>query len=109
MFKYALYALTAITLSFPAFAVDSLDEAKTQGLVGETPKGYLSPVSNAPTPDVRLLINDINAKRRAEYGKIAAARSQTLSVVEQLAGKKLTERTPAGQYVQNDAGQWVKK
>jgi uncharacterized protein YdbL (DUF1318 family) len=39
-----------------------LDSAKSQGLVGETPNGYLEAVKSA-TPEVNTLIKNVNSQR----------------------------------------------
>lgn len=102
--------IKALTLGFliaatSAFALE-LDAAKAQGLVGETVNGYLGAVQS--TPDANTLVKDINAKRKAEYERIARQNGINLSDVEALAGKKAIEKTPAGQFV-NVTGTWVKK
>ncbi|KAF1068111.1 MAG: hypothetical protein GAK45_01465 [Pseudomonas citronellolis] len=105
-------ALLALCVSLPALAMSleqamsALGGAKSQGLVGEQPNGYLGVVSNSgQAADIAA---QINAARRAEYQKVAAGNGATLADVEALAGKKAIERTPAGQYVQAN-GQWVRK
>ena len=99
-----------LVLLFPAtaFAI-SLDAAKGQGLVGETPSGYLKAVDGNPSGEVQALVQDINQKRRAEYSRIAGKNGTSVSAVEALAGKKAIESTKPGLYVQNAAGAWVKK
>jgi len=89
----------------PAIALD-LQTAKAQGLVGETATGYLAPVKS--TPEVKKLVNDINAKRKQHYQQIAQRNKAQLNAVEQLAGKKAIEKTPPGQFV-NINGSWQKK
>lgn len=84
-----------------------LRDAKEQGLVGETPSGYLEAVGIA-TQEVSDLLKNINLQRREEYQRIATKNNISLSDVEALAGKKAIEKTPPGQYVKID-GQWVKK
>jgi len=81
-----LFALTLFAL--PASALD-LSQAKAQGLVKETVSGYL--VAVKPSDDVNALVSKINAGRKAEYKRIANKRGTPLSVVEQLAGQKLTK------------------
>lgn len=90
----------------PAWAID-LEQAKDQGLVGETESGYLEPVV-AATPEIRDLVDTINQKRRAEYRRIASSNDIDLATVEALAGKKAIEKTPSGQYVKV-RGAWRKK
>ena len=92
-------------LSMPANALN-LAQAKAQGLVGETPSGYLAVVkSNAAAS---ALVKDINAKRKAAYQNIARKNGQPLSTVEKLAGQKAIYNTPPGQYVKI-GGSWKKK
>lgn len=94
-----------LVLSAAAFALE-LPAAKSQGLVGEQPSGYLGIVSKA-TPDVQALVNDINQKRKAAYQGIAQRNGTDITAVEQLAGKKAIEQTPAGQFVKLPSGEWV--
>lgn len=84
-----------------------LDDAKARGLVGEQPDGYLGVVQD--TAEVRTLVTDINAKRRAEYQRIATANNVGLADVEKLAGGKAIEKTAAGNYVRGADGAWRKK
>ena len=95
-----------ILFAAPAQALD-LHSAKAQGLVGETATGYLAPVQGGDGA-VQALVNDINAKRKAHYEGIAASNNTPLQNVEQLAGKKAMEKTPAGQFI-NDGSGWKKK
>lgn len=105
-----LVALTlALGLSSAAFAMD-LDSAKAQGLIGEQQNGYVGLVTTSPSSDLKNLVDDINARRRAAYEKVAAQTAGAkLSDVEKLAAAKLIARTPSGQVVQDADGKWVKK
>jgi uncharacterized protein len=97
--------LTAICFSFSAWAL-SLDEAKSQGLVGESSSGYLGlVVENA---DAKNVIDEINSKRKTQYIKLAEKNGLTLSQVEALAAKKAIEKTQNGHYVESN-GQWLMK
>lgn len=105
--KHALLLIAACAvMATPAFALD-LGQAKAQGLVGETPNGYLAAVK-PPSPAVQQLINSINAQRKARYQDIAKKTGSPLNFVEQQTGKKVIDQTPPGQYVQI-GGKWVKK
>ncbi len=103
--RLALFISLLLT-SASVFAM-TLHEAKVAGLVGETPGGYLAAVGD-PSPDVRRLMEDINAKRRAEYRAISIRTGVDLQAVEVLAGEKAINKTPAGQYIRLD-GEWQKK
>jgi len=100
------FIFSLIILIGTAHALD-LRSAKTQGLVGETATGYLAPV-NTTDQAVQDLIADINSKRKAHYKGIAKNNKTPLQTVEQLAGNKAMEKTPAGQYI-NDGSGWQKK
>lgn len=101
----ATLLLTLFVIASPALALN-LKQAKNQGLVGETLTGYLAPVKNSP--EVEQLVKDINAKRKETYKKIAAKNGISLAAVEQLAGKRNIEKTPAGQFIDLGKG-WQRK
>ena len=97
--------VSAVCMSFSAWAI-SLDDAKNQGLVGEDSSGYLGlVVQNA---EAKAVVNDINAKRKAQYLKLAKKNNLSLSQVEALAAAKTIEKTQSGHYVEVN-GNWVKK
>jgi len=101
-----LASLCLVLGALPAFALE-LQDAKDQGLVGETPSGYLEAV-NTPTAEVRELVDSINAKRKQHYQKIANGNNTSLSAVEKLAGEKAIEKSKAGHYIKQ-GGQWKQK
>ena len=103
-----IFMLAGLGWSAPSWAI-SLQDAKSQGLVGEQPNGYLGLVKANASADVKAMMNDINAQRKQEYQRIAKSNNTKLDVVEALAGKKAIERTPSGQYVKLPSGQWAKK
>jgi uncharacterized protein YdbL (DUF1318 family) len=106
--KKILVLLTACLLLImqPAFALD-LQQAKDQGLVGETTTGYLEAVKS-PSAEVKALIQSINAQRKAKFQEIATSNKTSLETVEKLAGKKAIEKSDAGAYIKID-GSWQKK
>ncbi len=98
--------LIAACLSFSALALD-LKDAKSDGWVGEQFDGYLGVVKTSP--EVVALVDEINAKRRQAYQRIAQKNNLSLEQVALLAGEKAIEKTPAGQYVRGKEGSWQKK
>ncbi|WP_211183685.1 YdbL family protein [Pseudoalteromonas arctica] len=97
--------LSAVCLSFSAWAI-SLDDAKDQGLVGEDSFGYLGlVVQNA---EAKAVVDEINAKRKAQYLKLAKKNNLSLAQVEALAAAKTIEKTQSGHFVEVN-GEWVKK
>lgn len=104
--------ILAIGMSLPALAM-GLDEAKQklesvkqQGLVGETPTGYLDVVR--ADGQARAVVEAINSARRDEYTRIAEKHDIPVTQVETVAGQKAIDKTPSGQFVLIE-GQWVKK
>ena len=92
-----------------AFA-DSLDDARAAGLVGERPDGYVDYVTPNPTPDLRKLVDSINAQRRKVYEQLAGEKGVPAEEVGALAAEKtISPRLKPGWYYLNSSGQWVKK
>ena len=102
----------ALAIAIPALAMgleeakQKLDTAKQQGLVGETPTGYLDVVR--AEGNAREVADAINNARREEYTRIAEKHNIPVTQVETVAGKKAIEKTPAGQFVLV-GGRWIKK
>jgi uncharacterized protein YdbL (DUF1318 family) len=103
----AVAIASALLLVAPAGA-DSLDDAKSAGQVGEQSDGYLGLVPGAPA-SARALVDRINAERAEKYAEIAKKRDTTPAAVAALAGKKLIERTPSGQWYRDPSGQWKQR
>lgn len=101
-----LIAILSLIISLPAFALD-LDDAKSQGLVGEKINGYIGLIKESD--EVKTLIDEVNAKRKAAYAKVAAKNNLPIKDVEMLAGKKLIEKAQPGEIVETQTGKWVKK
>lgn len=101
-----LIAAAVTMLAAPAFALD-LQTARTQGLVGETLTGYVAVVKS--TPEAEALAAEINAKRRAEYARIAAANGQSADVVGKLASEQIINGLPSGSYYKDAGGAWKKR
>jgi len=104
--KFLAATALLLTLAVPALGLD-LDEARTQGLLGEQADGYVGIVASS-TPELEKLAADINGKRKAHYADIAARNGTPIEAVAALAGKKLVEGAPAGQFVKTNGG-WMKK
>ncbi|ROQ37795.1 hypothetical protein EDB94_3991 [Marinobacter sp. 3-2] len=107
---FALVLAFGISVSVLAMGLDEakqkLDSVKQQGLVGETPTGYLEVVR--AEGQAKEVVEAINSARRDEYKRIAEKHNIPVTQVETVAGKKAIEKTPSGQYVQM-GGKWVKK
>ena len=100
--------LGVLWLPLPSWGL-TLEEAKTQGVVGEQPNGYLGVVQPGASTEVQALVNDVNQKRRQMYEDIARRNSTKLEAVEMLAGKTAIDNTRPWNFVRSPSGQWVKK
>ena len=59
-----------MTLVSVAHAI-TLQEAKSEGFVGEQRDGYVGIVNNSASAEIRTLLNDVNSQRRQRYQQIA--------------------------------------
>ncbi len=108
MIKWLRIAIfTSLFCSFSLLAL-TLDEAKTNGLVGETLSGYLA-VVQANNSEATKLVADINVQRTVKYSEIAQKNNLKTKDVASIAGQKLVTRASAGEYVRGINGQWMKK
>lgn len=101
-----LFAASLLIISQAASAID-LQTAKSQGLVGETPSGYLEAVKK-PSAEVKTLITTVNSKRKAKYQEIASRNKTDIKAVEKLAGEKAMQKSKPGSYIKQ-GGSWKKK
>jgi len=105
----ALWFSILLFLGAQAANAATLDDAKAAGQIGESVDGYVHLVDpNAPA-DVKALVTDVNNQRKEKYAGIAVTRGASVEDVAALAGAKLVERAPAGQYVMDSSGAWRKK
>ena len=98
----------ALLLIVQPAAASPLDDAKRAGSVGEQADGFLGQVPGAPA-SARELVERVNSERAARYREIAKKNGTTPTAVGVLAGQKLIERAPAGQWVRGQDGKWKQK
>lgn len=100
--------LLLLAFSSAVFAAD-LKTAKAEGWIGEQQDGYLGLVkANAPA-DVKALVTEVNGQRKAHFAQIAAKTNVSLTQAAQVFAKEAAERTEPGNYIQDSAGNWVRK
>lgn len=104
--KHFVFALLAALLASPALALD-LQDARASGKVGETTKGYVAAIDGSA--DVKALVAEVNAKRKAEYARISKENGQPVDVVATLAAKQIIEGLPSGASYQDASGSWKKR
>jgi uncharacterized protein len=101
--------LTAGQPASRSHAQEGLDTAKSQGIVGERPDGLVGAVSDTVEPRIRDLIEKVNAERLQRYREIARSNGTSVGDVQALAGRRLIDRTPKGQFVMTAQRRWVRK
>ncbi|MCL1067952.1 YdbL family protein [Shewanella olleyana] len=105
--KLAIIALlTGLLVSVNAYAL-TLQQAKSQGLVGEQTNGYLGLVVN--NTEAKQLMTEVNAKRKQHYQKIAKKNKLSTSDVANRAAKKAIAAADKNHFIQNSAGKWQQK
>ena len=104
-------AVLALALMLPLAAhADPLTDARAAGLVGERPDGYVDVVTPNPTPEIRNLVDQINAQRRKVYQQLAGEKGVPVEEVAALAAEKtISQKLQPGWYYMNSSGQWVQK
>ncbi|EBY0153612.1 DUF1318 domain-containing protein [Salmonella enterica subsp. enterica serovar Agama] len=107
MKKYLMLWVLTLSLLTPSVWALTLDEARTQGRVGETLNGYLVALKN--DAETQKLVLDINHARRASYQLLADSNHLPVDEVAKMAGQKLVERARPGEYVQGINGKWMRK
>ncbi len=98
--------LTLLLASMGVSAL-TLDEARSQGRVGETLSGYLATIT--ADPQSQALVDRINQERRQSYSALAKSHNVPVEEVAKLAGQKLVSRAAPGEYVRGINGRWMKK
>jgi uncharacterized protein YdbL (DUF1318 family) len=107
VFRNIVAALFLVLAFQGAWAID-LHAAKEQGLVGEANTGYLAAVG-APSTEVKALIDEVNAKRKAEFERTAKKTGATLEQVRVRFYELAVQRTEPGHYYQDAGGNWKQK
>jgi len=102
----------ALLISMMAMSVavaSPLAQPKADGLIGEQANGYIGLVQQNVSADIKRLVNDVNAKRKAGYQRIAKKQGTSLAEVERVGGNTAIEKTLRGNYIRDGSGTWRKK
>ena len=102
----------ALLISMIAVSVavaSPLTQPKADGLIGEQANGYIGLVKQNVPADIKKLVNDVNAKRRAGYQKIAKKQGTSLADVERVGGNTAIDKTVRGNYIRDASGTWRRK
>lgn len=101
-----MIAVAVSLIAAPSFALE-LQDARAQGVVGETRAGYIAKIGGGA--DVAQLVADVNLKRRGEYERISADKHEPVDVVGKLAYGQIVANLPQGAKYQDGNGKWATK
>ncbi len=87
-------------------AARELLSAKAAGRIGETSRGYVAAV---PGHSVTNVVERVNQRRRAEYGKLATKHLAPQSDVEVIAGARRLRQVAPGEMYQDPLGTWRRR
>jgi uncharacterized protein YdbL (DUF1318 family) len=107
--RFFLTLLVGLLTVSIAAAESPLTQPKADGLIGEQADGYLGLVAQNVPADIKNLVNEVNAQRKAGYQQIAAKQGTSLSEVEKVGGMTAIEKTLRGNYIRDTNGTWHKK
>lgn len=107
--RWLLAAAAAWLLATAAWGASELNAAREAGTVGERRDGYIGLVVKNPTAEQQALVEEVNARRRAHYIKIAKKTGATLQEAAVLAAERLFRDAKSGHYVQAADDGWVRK
>jgi len=107
MKKRVICALLALSLVSGIAQALTLDEARSQGRVGETLNGYLAPLRQ--DQETLALVERINKARTESYQQLADRNNIPVDDVANMAGQKLVARAKPGEYVRGINGKWLRK
>lgn len=107
MKKRLISALLALSLVSGIAQALTLDEARSQGRVGETLNGYIAPLRE--DKETLALVERINKARTESYQQLADRNNIPVDDVANMAGQKLVARAKPGEYVRGINGKWLRK
>ncbi|HVY90868.1 MAG TPA: YdbL family protein [Hyphomonadaceae bacterium] len=107
----AFAAMFAAASLMTAYAADPvIEQAKAQGVIGESYTGYLEVVdAGKASADLKRHVDEVNAGRLQAYTDIAKKNGQTPQVVGNLMAQKQFERASTGELVKPEGQAWTKK
>lgn len=87
-----------------------IDQAKSQGVVGEQADGYVGFRTASSDPALRAAVDATNAGRRQAYARSASEAGTTADVAgARMFEGQLLPRISSGQWYRNAQGQWVQR
>lgn len=103
---YGALAMIGVGLSAPAANAADLDSYRAEGAIGERNDGLAEALSS--NPEVKALVEKVNAQRKTIYAQRAAQQGVTPDAVGQIYAAEIAEKAPKGTPLKLN-GNWQKK
>ncbi len=87
----------------------ALNAYRTAGVIAERFDGYVEVRAADAPSDVRKLVDEVNAKRRALYSQRARESDVSVEQVGKLFATKIVDTAPPGTYFLQPGGDYVRK
>ena len=97
--------LLFLTLNSGPAQAQSLSDLRASGAIGERFDGF----AEARESGARSVADTVNAKRRAEYAKVAASKGISVDQVGRIFGQKIIGKLPKGAWYLPEGGSWQRK
>lgn len=104
-----LAALLALFIGAAPVWAQSLDELRSQGVVGERYDGMLVVRDGGAPASVKSFVDETNAKRRSIYERRAAEQSVPVDQVGGVYAKEIMGKAPGGTWFLDASGNWTQK
>ena len=101
-------AMSLLTVSILSWG-GTLTDAKLAGLIGEGTDGYIGIIQTKVAQDIKEAVTKANKTRKEKYNVAAQKGNTSIGKVEVIGGQRWINKTAVGNYIQNAAGDWIKK
>ncbi len=105
MLAMMVSSLLVLSLGWNTALAGSLQDLRASGALGEAASGYVVAREANATAEA----NAINQKRKVVYSKKATTQGASIEQVGQIYAREIVNQVPAGTWIQNQAGKWLKK
>lgn len=85
-----------------------LDAPRAAGVVGERYDGF-AVIRGAAPSEIALLVDQVNAERRAVYAQRAASDGVPIEAVGKIYAAEIIKSAPQGTWFLSESGQWIQK
>ncbi len=105
-------AVISTVAAEPAYAQSTsakaiVDQAISDGIVGETAAGYLALAEGSASPEIVNAMNEVNGGRKTVYTRLAREQNVQIAVIAALTGEKQLAKAKPGEKIMTKEGRWI--